>query len=178
MLKFIAPFIIKRLLKKQNRTPSLVHGNVLKSVAVVADKSSDQFAIAQGYVNQLRQNGIKTVDFYILFPNQKIQDLYHTKLKDYPFNPKSFGFFGQFNTPELQGIADRKYDVLIDLSEGEDVHCELIIASIDAKWKAGRSTKHKEPLLDFMIDMKDKDLRNLIHHLDKYLMNFNKLNAA
>ena len=178
MFNFIAPFIINRLLAKQNRLPSIVHGDLVKSIAVVANKSSDQYSIAENYVKQLRQRGIKTVDFYVLFPNQKIQDLNAQKLKDYPFNPKSIGFFGNFKSPELQHINESEYDLLIDLSEPQVLECELVVASINAKWKAGKGYKNKYRLLDFMIETKDNDMRSLIHHLDGYLMNFNKMNAA
>lgn len=178
MLNLIAPYIIKRLLAKQDRKPSLVHGDIIKSIAIVSNRSSDQFSVAEGYVKQLRQKGIKTVDFYLLFPNQKIQDLYDSKLKDFPFNPKSFGFFGNFKTPELQHSKELEYDLLIDLSDPDVLECELLVASINAKWKAGKGYKSKYQLLDFMIETKDKDMRSLIHHLDSYLMNFNKLNAV
>lgn len=178
MLNLIAPFIIKRLLAKQNRKPSLVHSDLIKSIAVVANKSSEQYSVAEDYVKQLRHRGIKTVDFYSLFPNQKIQEAHASKLKDFPFNPKSIGLFGNFKSPELQHSKEIEYDVLMDLSDSNVLECELLVASIRAKWKAGKSMKSKYNLLDFMIESKDNDMRSLVHHLDGYLMNFNKMNAA
>jgi hypothetical protein len=178
MLNLIAPFIIKRLLAKQNRKPSLVHGDSIRSIAVIANKESGQYHVTENYVKQLRHRGIKTVDYYVFFPNQKIQDLNAAKLKCFPFNPKSLGLFGNFKTPELDHYKEVEYDVLIDLSEPDVLECELLVASIDAKWKAGKGSKSKYRLLDFMIETKDNDMRSLIHHLDSYLMNFNKMNAA
>ncbi len=178
MLNLIAPLIIKRLLAKQNRKPSLVHGDSIRSIAVIANKESDQFADTENYVKQLRHRGIKTVDYYIFFPNQKTQDLNAAKSKDFPFNPKSLGLFGNFKTIELNHSKEVKYDVLIDLSEPNVLECQLLVASIDAKWKAGKGSKSKYRLLDFMIEIKDNDMRSLIHHLNGYLMNFNKINAA
>jgi hypothetical protein len=84
----------------------------------------------------------------------------------------------QPKTPELDHYKEVEYDVLIDLSEPDVLECELLVASIDAKWKAGKGSKSKYRLLDFMIETKDNDMRSLIHHLDSYLMNFNKMNAA
>ena len=178
MIGFIAKFLTKRALDKQNRNPTVVHGNLLRSVAIIANQSHPQFQVIRSYVKDLRQRGIQTVDFYILFPNEKVQELTATTLKDFPFNPKSFGFFGQFKTPEIQRVMDVEYDLLLDLSEPGIRECELIVANINAKWKAGKESPEKSPFLDFMIDLKSNDTKALVHHLDNYLMNFNTQNAA
>jgi hypothetical protein len=175
------PFIrykLKRQAKNDQRRPILVHGNLLNSVAVVARKECAQFEFIAGYVKELRKRGVKTVDFYIEFPNQKIQDFYSASLKDFPFNPKSFTWMGGYKSPELEHSLSRDYDVLIDLSEGRSIACDLLISRIQAKWKAGRRFPDRDMLLDFMLEVHDDDMRNLIHHLNNYLTSFNNLNAA
>jgi len=147
-------------------------------MAIVACRDQVDFSIIEGYVKDMRQKGIKTVDFYIAFPNSKTQELYGATLKDFPFNPKSFGFFGAFKSPELEQINGKKYDVLVDLSDGATMECDLLVARIEAQWKAGKRIPEREHLLDFMIETNDADTRNFIHNLTKYLTGFNTLNAA
>lgn len=178
MLNPYIRYIIKRRAKNDQRRPMLVHGNLLNSIAIVARKECDQFEYIQAYVKELRNRGIKTVDFYIEFPNQRLQGLYGASLKDFPFNTKSFTFFGGYKTPELTHSLSRDYDLLIDLSQGASLKCDLLISRIHAKWKAGRRYPERDILLDFMLEIHDNDMRNLIHHLNNYLTNFNNLNAA
>jgi triacylglycerol esterase/lipase EstA (alpha/beta hydrolase family) len=178
MIRPIVNYLIRRHQAKTIHEPSVVHGNLIDSMAIVACRDQPDFQIIEDYVKDMRRKGIKTVDFYVAFPNPKTQALHTASLKDFPFNPKSIGFFGAFKSPELEQISGKEYDVLVDLSDGVSMECDLVVARINAKWKAGKRISSREHLLDFMIDTNDSDTRNFIHNLSKYLTGFNNLNAA
>ena len=181
MFKPLAKYFLKQHLRNHPRKPSLVHGDLVDSMAIVGifDQDDKGFDIIQGYVKELRRRGIKTVDFYVGFKSKKLFKEYKGSLKDHPFHSSSFSWLGKIDSPELDSLETKTYDVLVDLSEGSMFEADVIVAKSKAKWKAGAKNNERAFLLDFMIDMKeDRDIRNLIHHLDKYLMNFNKMNAA
>ena len=158
----------------------MVQGDHLSKIAVIAVfERSDRFSYIQKYVKELRQRGIRTVDFFIYFGNKKDFEQYQGSLKDFPFSEKGFNLFGKFIAAELQHARKETYDVVIDLSEGKSFACDVLLTKMKGRWKAGRSSSDRRFLLDFMIDMKeDQDIRNFIHHLDQYLTNFNRQNAA
>lgn len=181
MFKPLAKYFLKQHLRKNVRKPSLVHGDLIGSIAVVGlyDMEREGFNVINGYVKELRQRGIKTVDFYVGFKAKKELELYQGSLKDHPFHRSSFSWLGKVSSSDLDSVESKSYDLLIDLSGGEMFEADMLVGKIKAKWKAGAKSDIRAYLLDFMIDMKaDKDVRNLIHHLDNYLMNFNKMNAA
>ena len=144
----------------------------------MAVHGTEQFGAVYEYVKTLRKRGVKTVDFYIHFTNKKHFEAFQGSVKDVPIGPKDVGFFGQFKNPELSKVKEKSYDVFIDLSNGKSLVCDLLLAQSVAKWKAGRQLAGREHLLDFMIAVKEDDIRNVIHYLDQYLWNFNNLNAA
>ena len=180
MLKPLARYLLKQHLKNHPRRPSLVHGDLIDSMAVVGMADDDQsFGVVSEYVKELRRRGIKTVDFYVGFKSKKLFEDYKGSLKDHPFHSSSFSWMGNIDSTDLDSLESTAYDILIDLSQGSVMEADVILAKSKAKWKAGSKNSDRAFLLDFMIDMKeDGDIRNLIHHLDKYLMNFNKMNAA
>lgn len=151
---------------------------MINEVIVVSQYGIDQFDEVRAYVKDLRKRGVKTVDFYIVFPNQKQLEGFQGALKDTLVGPKDIGFFGQFKKEELKQLKTHAYDLLIDLTRGQSLVGDLLIAQSSAKWKAGPRIQGRDLLLDFMIESKSDDLRNLCHHLDQYLWNFNNLNAA
>jgi len=169
---------MKKSATGQERTPSLVHADLVHKVAVVAVHERGCYEHADEYVQQLRHRGIKTVDFYVAFPGKRTQSLYISKRKNFLFNPRSFNWIGKLRDPELEKGISREYDILIDLSLGRSFAADVLISKMKAKWKAGQKDTSRQYLLDFMIHSDGKDVRYLIHHLDRYLMNFNKSNAA
>jgi hypothetical protein len=178
MFKPIAKYLLQQQVAKDNRLPSLVHGDLLKSIAVIAEAGEAQFPIVQAYVNELRLRGIKTVDFFVCFPNQKSQDTHPMGVADYGFNRTSFNFLGKIKSQDILRLCKDKYEVLIDLTTGESLESDIVIANLKAKWKAGRMSPKRQYLLDFMINTSTNDMRNLVHHLNSYLTKFNSSNAA
>lgn len=172
----LKPFVKKWLLtskSKDSRVPVAVHGDVLTNVAVVAMHNADDFAHSMRYVKELRAQGIKTVDFYIGFSNERNRAAYTPTLKDFPFSPKSFAWNGAFVSPELKQSKTKTYDLVIDLSQGMLFEADVLVFKLKSKWKAGRFSLKRKYLFDFMIESQDEDLRNFIHHMNEYIMKFN-----
>lgn len=174
MIKPLVRFLLKKSVSNTKRTPSMVQADLINKVAVVGLYEPGSFEFAEQYVQELRHRGIKTVDFYVAFKSKKAQAAYALSRKAFLFNPRSFNWMGKLIDQELHKGISRKYDMLIDLSMGRSLIADLVISMTDAKWKAGKKGASREYLLDFMINTADRDLRNLVHHLDHYLMNFNK----
>jgi len=171
---------MKRRARESARRPSTVHGDMIMSMAVVTVYSQDDtFRYIESFVKDLRKRGIKTVDFYIYFDSKKTFEMYQGTLKDFPFSRKGFDWKGKFLSRELKHALEMDYDVLLDLTRGGTVPTDLLISKTQAKWKAGERINGREYLLDFMIDLKGGgDTRNLMHHLDTYISNFNLHSAA
>ncbi len=180
MIKPIVDFLIRRKARDDKRLPSIVHGDLIMHVAVVASAANEQdFRYVQTYVKELRGRGLRSVDFYISFPNKKNLEAFEPARHDFPFTRKDFNLLGKYRGEVLKQSVGKEYDVLIDLTRGRSFAADVLIAKTQARWKAGAMDESRSHLLDFMIDMKaDQDVRKLIHHLDHYLTNFNKSNAA
>ena len=180
MIRPIVQFLIKRKAREDARIPSKVQGNLIMRVAVVAiGDDLEQFAHVTSYVKELRNRGLKTVDLYPFFHNKKRFEAFQGGLKDFPFTRKDFNLMGKFKSDMLRHSVGVSYDVLIDLTRGKAFPCDVLISKIEARWKAGEYDADREHLLDLMLDVKQNpDIRQLIHHLDHYLKNFNKSNAA
>jgi hypothetical protein len=180
VIKPIVNFLIQRKAREDNRLPSIVHGDLIMHVAVVASAlDPTAFGQAKAYVKELRGRGLRTVDFYIHFPNKKALEGFQANRNEFPFIKRDFNWLGKYRGETLKQSVGKEYDVLIDLTRGRSFAADVFIAKTKARWKAGEMDEDRAHLLDFMIDVKhDPDLRKLIHHLDHYLTNFNKSNAA
>lgn len=178
MIKSIVRYLMKKRAQRDSRRPAMVRGDVLSSVAVIASHQPQSFDVARAYVRELAQRGIPQVDFYIHFKQNKAKAAFEPAGHEYPFSPKSFNPFGKFKASELSQGVGKEYDLLIDLTDGSSLAADVVISKLNSKWKAGRRTGGRDYLFDFMINSKDGDLRNLCHHINEYVLNFNKLNAA
>lgn len=149
-------------------------------IAVVAHYTDDaSFSHVVSYVTELRKRGKKVVDFYIFFPSKKLKEAYESKEKGIQFSNSDFNLFGKIKSEGLLKALSKEYEVLIDLSLGKSLACDVLVSKLTATWKAGLHNEDRSYLLDFMIDMKDqKDIRKLIHHLDHYITQFNNTKAA
>lgn len=161
-----------------DRSPSMVRADLVHKVAVVGVHERGCYEYAEEYVQELRHRGIKTVDFYVAFNTRRAQSLYISKRRNFLFNPRSFGWNGKIKDAEINKGISRDYDIVIDLTMGRSFAADVLIHKMTAAWKAGKEDKTRRYLLDFMIRCDGKDVRYLVHHLDRYLMNFNKSNAA
>lgn len=180
MIKPIVKYLLRKKSKESDRNSSLVHGNLIMNVAVVANyDDGDSFKHVLNYVRELRERGIKVVDFYVYFPTKKSLEAYTSKENAVHFTKSSFNPFGKIINSELAKSLRKDYEVLIDLSLGKTMACDVLVSKLNAKWKAGSHSEERTYLLDFMIDLKDeKDIQKLIHHIDQYIFNFNNTKAA
>ena len=68
MFKPIVKYLLRKRAKESDRTSSLVHGDLIMKIAVVAHYSDDEsFSHIVSYVKELRKRGKKVVDFYVFF---------------------------------------------------------------------------------------------------------------
>lgn len=171
---------MKRSLKDEQKSPSLVKGDHLRDIAIVAVyENSESFAHIESYIKEWRKRGMRSADLFLYFSSKKLMEQYQGSLKDVPFSSKSFSFAGKAVSSELTTALKKEYDVAIDLSRGGSFACDVVLSKIKAKWKAGEQSEDRAYLLDLMIDVKkDPDVRKLIHHLDHYLFHLNTSNAA
>lgn len=180
MFKPIVKYLLRKRAKESDRTSSLVHGDLIMKIAVVAHYSDDEsFSHIVSYVKELRKRGKKVVDFYVFFSSKKLMENYESAERTIQFSGADFNLFGKVTSPNLVGALRKEYEVLIDLSLGNSLACDVLVSKLSATWKAGAHDLERSYLLDFMIDMKDEqDIRKLIHHLDHYITQFNNTKAA
>ena len=180
MLKPIVKYLLRKRSKENDRPSRLVHGDLIMKIAVVAVYSNDaSFSHILSYVNDLKKRGLKVVDFYVFFPSKKLKASYQSTTKEVPFSSADFNVFGKITSESMLKALTKEYEVLIDLSLGKSLACDVLISKLDATWKAGLHDEERAYLLDFMIDMKnERDIRKLIHHLDHYITQFNTTKAA
>lgn len=172
--------MIKRKMQRDNRSPSVVHGDQIMHVAVLGVFTNElHFQQMAGYVKMLRKRGLTTADFYIFFKKKNQMLSLEASKQDFAFRTADFNWVGKLTNEALRNAITKQYDVVIDLSRGKAVACDALLAKMKAKWKAGEYDPAREHLLDFMIDVKqDPDVKKLIQSLDQYLISFNKSNAA
>lgn len=178
MIASIVRYLLKKRAERDERAPSRVRGNVLSSVAVVSEANQPGFEVAKQYARELSTRGIREVDFYCFIRGAKAFKGYEAGTLEIPFGTKSFNVFGKMTAPELLTGMKKEYDLLVDLTPKSTLPTDIVISKVHAKWKAGRREAGREYLFDFMIDSPDSDLKHLCHHINEYLLNFNKLNAA
>jgi hypothetical protein len=171
---------MKRAVKESDRAPSLVRGDLIQNVAIVAIYHENQrFSWIKNYVEDWRKRGMRSVDFFLYFPQKKQWETFAGRTMDVPFTSRHFNWIGKAVQPELVAALKKEYDVMIDLTRGESFACDVVLSKANAKWKTGEPSDERSFLLDFMIDVKDDpDIRNLMHHIDHYLTQLNKPNAA
>lgn len=151
----------------------------MHAAVVAIYQDNENFSHIKSYVKELKHRGLKTVDLYIFFPSKKQLESYHPAKHEYPFRSGDFNWIGKYKGDALKQSVAKNYDVLIDLSRGGEFACDVFIAKSKATWKVGEFDNNRVFLLDFMIDVKqESDIRNLTHHINEYLLNFNKSNAA
>lgn len=180
MITPIVKYILKKRSKESDRLSSLVHGDLIMKMAVVAVFSEDEsFFHMQSYVNELRKRGLKEVDFYVYFSSKKLLQKSQPNKKNIVFSNADLNLLGKYKSESLIESLKKNYDVLMDLTRGKALACDVLVSKLKASWKTGAYDADRTYLLDFMIDVKDeKDVRKLIHHLDYYITNFNKSKAA
>lgn len=176
----LVKYFMKKSLAESTRQTAIVRANNIQSIAVIGFFGNTQlFAEASTYVSQLRSKGIKKVDFYIAFKSKKNKEGYAAKPNEICFTPADFTLVGKYNSPELSEANKRQYDVLIDLTEGQSLAADVVIAKTHASWKAGRSSQERAMLFDFMLEQPEgKGLKDFIQNIDRYFLKLNSSNAA
>lgn len=166
---------MKKSLAESDRKTALVRGKNVQRMAIFSTiENPEVYKQASQYAVELKKRGIKMVDFYLAFANKKSKEAFETKNKEICFSPSDFTLAGKYKNEELIAKLSQEYDLLIDLTEGDSLAADVVIAKTNAKWKAGRANEQRSYLLDFMIqEPKEKGLKSLIHFLDDYLMKFN-----
>jgi hypothetical protein len=180
MIAPIVNYLLRKRVNALDRQPSLVRGEHIMHVAIVAVfQQGDHFSWVEKYVKEWRKRGRRTVDLYLYFPHKKQMAHYHGGMKDMLFSSAQFNLLGKITDQKLLNSLQMEYDVLIDLSRGAHLSCDVLIAKSKAKWKAGEHSAKRAYLLDLMINTKgEHDIRNVIRHLDHYILNINTTQAA
>lgn len=173
MLPFITKYQIRKNLRARSASSQIIHGDLINSVAVFACLDSKHYKAAKSYAKQLRERGIRVVDLFVFVPNKKALESFQATLKDFPFCPSDFSFFGGFLSPELEHSLTSQYEVALDLTNGESLFADLVMSRVDAQLRAGFKRKDRLNFLDFMIDTNQSNFNDALSHLDKYLFHLN-----
>ena len=178
MFNFVLKYLVNRNIKRDERKPAMLFGNSIERVIVLSNYSSEGFQAVTQYVRELRERGIKHVDFLIEFDSKKSMEANSSNLKGVAFCSKDIGVFGSIKNPDLQSCLNNAYEIVLDLTDGTCVHSDYILTSLNATWRVGLKRRGRSKFLDLIIDGDSKQLKNSIEHLNSYLFNLNNLSAA
>ncbi len=90
------------------------------------------------------------------------------------FTPKDFGWYGRIKSEKLKHILTKKYDLLINYSEIDNLYSNLLLLQCKADFRVGFGHLDNR-FYDLIIDCDHTDIIAFNKELKKYLQILNKI---
>jgi len=166
---YLRNLILKKNLKRNDRHPGFIGYNEIKNVGVLFTCSTNNnFAIIEGFVRKLQDENksVKAIGFVKsknALPESKspliqLIGIKETNWLGFPSNDLVFDFYG------------KGFDLLIDLSNGNNTVIRYFVSLAKAKLIVGGKSKTSDGVYDLVIEQKENTaLNNHISNICHYL---------
>jgi hypothetical protein len=167
----IGTMLLKSGLKNRKREVAAVGLGRVSTLGIVFDASKEN---NQKQIKEFLKHLPTDVHFSAIgfIPNHKIENNYISDKTWNFFSEKDCDFFMQPKIESIQQFCNKKMDLLLVLDTRYHFPIEWISSMSLAKFKAGKSGDYNESL-DFMIDLPEHSLENLLKELKHYLGQLN-----
>jgi hypothetical protein len=143
-----------------------------KSIGIIYEADDeDQCELVHQYTATLRAENKRVHEMGYLNRRKVPTDLKINAYSEY-FSKQHLNWMGIPHKAELEKFINEPFDCLLDLSLGHPVPLLYISGLSKARLRIGRYREDAVPYFDFMIDVKEKSLHQLIQQADHYLKQF------
>ncbi|MBL4724740.1 MAG: hypothetical protein JKY73_05075 [Lutibacter sp.] len=135
---------------------------------MILDSTSNQDKIEKELMNILNisKNNIE----FVIFQQKGAKD----QIVDELISPKDFGWYGRIKSDKIKAVLTKKYDLLINYSEVDNLYSNLLILQCKAAFRVGFEHLDKR-FYDLLINCDSDDFSSFNKELKKYLTILNKL---
>jgi hypothetical protein len=165
-------FLRKEVQSRKTVKHSFVGFKEAKNIGIIYEADDAEISDrVHAYTAMLRSQN-KRVHEMGFFNKRKVPaDLNINSYSEY-FSRKHLNWMGIPHMNELQKFINEPFDCLLDLSLNHPIPLLYISGLSKARFRVGRYREDAVPYFDFMIDVKDKSLDQLIEQADHYLKQF------
>lgn len=160
--------ILKAITKANNLRELSQESNQIKSVGFIVDTSD--FNLSEADLEQIAKSIGATLEASVKFTKTHKK----TNADEGLIAPKQIGWKGVFKTQELKDFQTKNFDVLITLSQTENLYISALNTLTQAKFKVSVSSNY-ENFNDLNLNLPKFDLSIFISELKKYLTILNKV---
>ncbi len=172
MIKAIQSFFLKtsifRLLNKKNRfifKPFRTFSRTKKIGIIFNAYKKENIELIRHLIDYFKDKGVSCEALGFVNQN-KMKDFNLASLNIDYFNSKDCNFFGFPNTDNVNNFISEKFDVIINLSEDENLMYDYIVSHSLARFRIGKSNIN---LYDLVINLKSNHLKDFISEVIFYL---------
>ncbi len=172
MIKTIQSFFLKtsifRLLNKKNRfvfKPFRTFSKTKKIGIIFNAYKKENIELIRHLIDYFKAKGVSCEALGFVNQN-KMKDFNLASLNIDYFNSKDCNFLGFPNTDNVNNFISEKFDLIINLSEEENLMYDYIVSHSSARFRIGRSNIN---LYDLIINFKTNHLKDFITEVIFYL---------
>ena len=172
MIKTIQSFFLKtsifRLLNKKNRLvfkPFRTFSRTKKIGIIFNAYKKENIELIRHLIDYFKAKGVSCEALGFVNQN-KMKDFNLASLNIDYFNSKDCNIFGFPSTDNVNNFISEKFDLIINLSEEENLMYDYIVSHSSARFRIGRSNIN---LYDLVINFKTNHLKDFITEVIFYL---------
>ena len=140
----------------------------ITNVLVLIDNISEKEMIHKSLLSLFE---IESANLDIIVVQQKISK---DQVSEEINTPKDFGWFGKIKSDRLKSVLTKKYDLLINYSNVDNLYCNLLLLQCKVAFKTGFAHLDSR-FYDLTIDCEPNNLELFNNELKKYLIILNKI---
>lgn len=170
---FFAENRLKKL-KNQSRNRKVVNYAEARDIGVIYPSDNEStYILAKHFVDYLKkEHGIAKV-IALGYVKEREAPFYHSHvlMHDY-FTKKEVNWYGYPKGQAVESFIDRDFDILIDLSDGNNIPLRFVLERSKARFKVGRRLDSES--YDLLISMKNETTLDMyIKQMNHYLRSIN-----
>lgn len=168
--KPLGRYLLKRSADRKNRSAASVKLATANSIGIVYAFHDDaSLQLIRQYAEKLRKEGFREVRLLIYFPTKKKAAGHAEGRNEIFYNGNETNWLGAPSTDRAKDFCSKRFDVLMDFSEGVFA-LDYLVAKSDAVWKIGRAASDRTFLHDMLIKTgKNPDLHFVVEQVDFYM---------
>tara|TARA_B100001057_G_C22865053_1_gene956112 strand:- start:1253 stop:1801 length:549 start_codon:yes stop_codon:yes gene_type:complete len=181
MRKTIQSFFLKtsifKLLNKKNRfvfKPFRTFSKTKKIGIIFNAYKKENIELIRHFIDYFKTKGVSCEALGFVNQN-KMKDFNLASLNIDYFNSKDCNFLGYPNSDNVNNFISEKFDIIINLSDEENIMYDYIVSHSSARFRIGKSNIN---LYDLVINLKTSQLKEFITEVIFYLDLISKNNES
>lgn len=181
MRKTIQSFFLKtsifKFLNKKNRfvfKPFRTFSKTKKIGIIFNAYKKENIELIRHFIEYFKAKGVSSEALGFINQN-KMKDFNLASLNIDYFNLKDCNFLGYPNSDNVNNFTSEKFDIIINLSDEENLMYDYIVSRSSARFRIGKSNIN---LYDLLINLKTNELKDYITEVIFYLDLISKNNES